>query len=69
MKKVVLITVCILSLAFAGSAASTSSLIGKTPVKKEAQVAKKDVKKAPEKKSGKKKAAVNPITPAAPIKK
>ncbi len=60
MKKIALISVCVLGLAFAGSAATTTSKIGQTPVKKEAPVAKK-VKKAPAAKAEVKK----PETPAA----
>jgi len=69
MKRLVLISVCVLSLAFAGNAATSSSMIGKNPVKKEAPVAKKSTKKAPVKKSGAKKVAVSHVTPAVPIKK
>jgi len=69
MKKLVLISICVLSLTFAGSAATSSSRIGKTPVKKESVVAKKGAKKTPLKKAGTKKVVATPHTPAAPIKK
>jgi len=69
MKKLVLISVCVLSLAFTGRAATSSSRNDKNVVKKEAPVAKKDTKKATAKKTGAKKVAVSPVTPATPIKK
>lgn len=63
MKKLALITVCVLSLAIAGSAANTTSKVKTDPVKKEAPVAKK-MKKAPAAKTDEKKAVV-PATKAA----
>jgi len=65
MKKLVLISICVLSLTFAGSAATSGSVIHKTMVKKEAPAA----KKVTAKKTVAKKVAKSPITPAAPIKK
>lgn len=50
MKKLALISVCVLGLAFAGNAATKSSMTKQAPVKKEATVAKKNTKKAPMKK-------------------
>lgn len=63
MKKLALITVCVLGLAIAGSAANTTSKVKTDPVKKEAPAAKK-MKKAPEAKTDAKK-AVTPATKAA----
>ena len=60
MKKLVLVSVCVLSLAFAGSAVTSGSVIHKTLVKKEAPATKKATAK---------KVVKSPITPAAPIKK
>lgn len=50
MKRLALISVCVLGIAFAGSAAVKNNVADKNPVKKEATVAKKDTKKAPVKK-------------------
>ena len=69
MKTFLLISVCILSMTFAGSAATSNSVNGKTPAKKEAVVAKKDAKKAPLKKTTTKKVTATPVTPASPMKK
>lgn len=60
MKKLALITVCVLGLAIAGSAANTTSKVKTDPVKKEAPVAKK-MKKAPATKTDAKKT----VAPAA----
>ena len=72
MKKLMLISICVMSLVFAGSAATKSSIVGQTPVKKEAPVAKNNHKKTMVKKTMVKKDEVAPVTPtkpAAPIKK
>lgn len=76
MKKLALITVCVLGLAIAGTAANTTSKVKTDPVKKEAPVAKK-MKKAPVTKTDAKKTvapaakAVNavPAKPNTPAKK
>jgi len=67
MKKLVLVSICVLSLALAGSAATTKQ--DKAPVKKEAPAAKKDVKKAPAKKVVAKKIVKKDATTPAPVKK
>ncbi len=55
MKKLALVSVCVLSFALAGSAATSNSMIGQTPVKKEAPATKKCTKKSSAKKMGMKK--------------
>ncbi|MDP2339238.1 MAG: hypothetical protein Q8N05_22825 [Bacteroidota bacterium] len=67
MKKLALISVCVLGLAFAGSAAPTSSKMNQAPVKKEAPASKK--KAAAKKAEAKPSAVAKPVTPAAPAKK
>lgn len=66
MKKLVLISVCVLGLAFAGSAATTVSKANQTPVKKEAPVTKK-MKKAPVAKTEVKKEVTPAAKPAAKV--
>ena len=61
MKKLVLVSVCVLSLALAGSVSASTTMKNQAPVKKEAPVAKKDVKKAPEKKMVAKKGVKKPV--------
>lgn len=60
MKKLALVSVCVLSLALAGSVVASNTMLNQAPVKKEAPAksenaaapaAKKDVKKAPVKKT------------------
>lgn len=65
MKKFLLVSICVLSLALVGSAATTVK--DKTPVKKEAPVAKKVEKKAPAKKMAAKKVVKKGAT--TPVKK
>jgi len=73
MKKLALISVCVLGLAFAGSAATTSSKMNQAPAKKEVAVVKH--KKAPAKKMEVKTTAAKPaipanqVKPATPVKK
>ena len=66
MKKLALISVCVLGLAFAGSAATTSSKTNQTPAKKEVAVVKH--KKAPAKKMEAKTVGAKPVTPASQVK-
>ena len=61
MKKLILISVCILSLTFAGSAATSSSRMSKATVKKEAPAAKKGLRKPHAKKVAIKKETVTPV--------
>ena len=69
MKKLALISVCILGLAIAGSASTKNSMTNQTPVKKEAPATTKTHKKAPAKKVEAKKEAATPAKPAVPAKK
>lgn len=61
MKKLLLISICILSLTFAGSAATSSSKMSQTTVKKETPAHKKGLKKAHTHKAGTKKVDTTPI--------
>lgn len=61
MKKFALVSVCVLSLALAGSVSASTVLNNQAPEKKEAPAAKKEVKKAPEKKMVAKKEVKKPV--------
>jgi len=61
MKKLLFISICILSMTFAGSAATTSSKMSNAIVKKEAPAPKKGLKKAHTKKAATKKVTTAPV--------
>ena len=61
MKKLLFISICILSMTFAGNAATSSSKMSQATVKKEALAPKKGLKKAHAKKTATKKVATTPV--------
>lgn len=61
MKKLILISVCILSLTFAGSAATSGTKMNQATVKKEAPAAKKGLRKPHAKKVATKKEIITPV--------
>jgi hypothetical protein len=69
MKKLALISVCVLGLAIAGNAATTSSKMNQAPAKKEAATPKKKAPMKAKKLEVKPEAAAKPATPAPPAKK